>query len=222
MNKRCLIISGGNFEKIAVTDDSFVVACDKGYEYALRCGIRPDLIVGDFDSYDGNLPDDIEIIRLQEEKDDTDTLYALKEVIKRGAKDIEIVCALGARLDHEFSNLQTLVYAVEQGVNASITSERMKIYAVRNGRLDVVTFPGQILSVFSISDKCEGVCISGTHYDVDGIELKNSMPLGQSNYAEKSRVSVSVRLGTLIVMVGSDMHALLKNTGQNGKITGGS
>ena len=41
-----------------------VIACDRGYEYAARCGIKPDLLLGDFDSYTGALPAGVEVLRL--------------------------------------------------------------------------------------------------------------------------------------------------------------
>ncbi len=200
MDKNFLIISGGDYEEFGNPGNAFVIACDKGYEYAVRSGIIPDLIIGDFDSYSGELPENIEIMRLPKEKDDTDTMFAVKEAIKRGAESIRIVCALGARKDHEFANIQSLAYAVSNGADALISSKHTIIYAVRNGNLTINAFPGQDISVFSLSDISKGVTIKGTHYDVQGIELTNSMPLGQSNRAENDTVSISVEHGILIVM----------------------
>ena len=87
MKNRCAIISGGKFsppEKIESC--GFVIACDRGVEYALKCGITPDLIVGDFDSYKGKLPDGVPVLRLQVEKDYTDTQVAVDYAVKNGAR----------------------------------------------------------------------------------------------------------------------------------------
>ena len=53
MSKLCSIISGGDFSSLDDIEKSdFIIACDKGYEYAIRSNIKPDLTVGDFDSCD--------------------------------------------------------------------------------------------------------------------------------------------------------------------------
>lgn len=59
--------------------------------------ITPDLIIGDFDSYKEPLPENIEIMRSIPEKDDTDTMLAVRTVISRGAEKIRIYGALGGR-----------------------------------------------------------------------------------------------------------------------------
>ena len=51
MKKLCAIISGGQSDDLAgIRDADFIIACDRGYAYAKEAGIRPDLLVGDFDS----------------------------------------------------------------------------------------------------------------------------------------------------------------------------
>ena len=60
------IISGGEYASMPdIEKAKVVVACDKGYEYALAAGINPGVIVGDFDSYSGKLPSGVETIRLK-------------------------------------------------------------------------------------------------------------------------------------------------------------
>lgn len=60
---RCTIIAGSpeadiDFISEQVKDCNYLICADKGYEYAKKAGAKPNLIVGDFDSYSGNLPDD--------------------------------------------------------------------------------------------------------------------------------------------------------------------
>ena len=55
--KACAIVSGGSFSPLdGIGRADFVIACDKGCEYTAACGIKPDLLVGDFDSYTGEKP----------------------------------------------------------------------------------------------------------------------------------------------------------------------
>ena len=82
MNKRCVIVGGadiGNYDRIRerLRPEDYVVFCDSGLKHLEALGVRPGLIVGDFDSHE-NPHMDVETIVLPCEKDDTDTVYAVK------------------------------------------------------------------------------------------------------------------------------------------------
>ena len=79
MKQLCAIISGGQEDTLCgIEAADFIIACDRGYVYARNAGIRPDLLVGDFDSYRGALPADVPVLDLPVEKDDTDTMAAVR------------------------------------------------------------------------------------------------------------------------------------------------
>ena len=61
-----------------IDSDDFIICADGGYDEAARCGIVPDLIMGDFDSLSCDLPDNIATVRFSPEKDYTDLDLALK------------------------------------------------------------------------------------------------------------------------------------------------
>ena len=114
--KVCSIFAGGELGRVSKPQNGLVICADSGYEHAVTLGIKPDIIVGDFDSYEGELPSGVEIHRTVPEKDDTDTLMAVKIAIERGCDRIYLYGALGgARFDHAFANLQTMLYAREHG-----------------------------------------------------------------------------------------------------------
>ena len=57
MKKPWAIVSGGRFSPLTdIEKCGYIIACDRGYEYLHEAGLRPDLLVGDFDSYTGPLP----------------------------------------------------------------------------------------------------------------------------------------------------------------------
>lgn len=65
MKQLCAIISGGQEDALCgIEAADFIIACDRGYVYARNAGIRPDLLVGDFDSYRGALPADVPVLDL--------------------------------------------------------------------------------------------------------------------------------------------------------------
>ncbi len=202
MKTNCMIISGGDFSPIPVPDaETFVIACDRGYEYARRCGIRPDLLVSDFDSYDGEVEASIPLRRFPSEKDDTDTVIALRAAIEMGFARADLYCALGGRLDHTLANLQAAVFAQKQGLSVRILSPDTRIFTLMRGSLTLPKVEGFSLSVFAAEDRCGGVNIRGAKYELDGVELTDSFPLGVSNEWREAEATISVESGVLLIVL---------------------
>lgn len=92
---KCILVCAGEFVpiEILVEEGDFVIAVDGGFRYCQMLGILPDLILGDMDSASEEerlLIEEIEqdaperVHRLKPEKDDTDTLSAVREGLERG------------------------------------------------------------------------------------------------------------------------------------------
>ena len=202
MKTSCMIISGGTFTPLPQPDETtFVIACDRGYTYARRCGIRPDLLVSDFDSYDGPVDPEIPLQRFPSEKDDTDTMIAIRAALERGFREAVLYCALGGRLDHTLANLQSLAFALSHGLRLRIVSEDTEVLLLQNGTLSLPRREGFALSVFAFSDRCRGVSLHGTKYTLTDAELENSFPLGVSNEWAEDAATVSITGGTLLIVL---------------------
>ena len=105
MKRRCVVIGGAGIRDYQalwdyLNPDDFNIFCDSGLSHREALGIEPHLIVGDFDSHE-NPHLDVETIVLPREKDDTDTVYAVKEAVKRGFDDFLLLGAAGG-LQREF------------------------------------------------------------------------------------------------------------------------
>ena len=199
MSKRCVILSGGPYYAGATAaDGDYVIACDLGYGHALKAGIRPDLVIGDFDSYRGTVDPALAVIPLPVAKDDTDTGYALHYALDRGFDDIVIHYALGARLDHTLANLQSAMAAAQSGASITLCGAAETVRLVSHGSLTFGVRRGQALSVLALTDVCRDVCIEGAAYPLRHAELRSDYPLGVSNQAEGD-VTVSVGDGVLFV-----------------------
>ena len=202
MPKKCVIISGGEYSPIEGLDpEDFVIACDRGCEYAARQGIVPNLIVGDFDSYSGPLPEGVPVKKHQPEKDDTDTVIAVRYAIEQGFEETELLCALGGRLDHTLANIQTLAYAAAHGLRAWIKGERAELTVLTGGRLRLARREGWDFSLFSLSDETSGVGIRGAKYPLENARLTNRFPLGVSNEWAAEEAEVTLSSGLLLVVL---------------------
>lgn len=201
MSNTCLIISGGEFHPFERRHPfDCVIACDRGYAHALRLGISPDIIIGDFDSYNGELPIDKEIIRLPVNKDDTDTDFAVKLALSRGFDNIVITCAMGGRFDHEFANIQTLCNIAKHGAAATMVSSTTILHAICSNSIILPKRNGWSFSVFSISDECTNVSISGAEYNVTNETFFNTYPMGESNNWAEGSAFISCESGILLIV----------------------
>lgn len=200
MRKLCAIISGGEADDLAgIRDADFIIACDRGCAYAKKAAIRPDLLVGDFDSYRGELDKTVPVLDLPVEKDDTDTMAAVRWAVSEGFSEIRLYCALGGRLDHLMGNLQALGFACERGVKASLLGNDARIFLLKNDSITLPPLPGYSLSVLALSDRVENVCISGVKYPLQGARVTNTFPIGISNEWEDA-AKISCADGILLVI----------------------
>mgnify|MGYP002555171580 CR=1 FL=1 len=202
MKQLCAIISGGQEDTLCgIEAADFIIACDRGYVYARNAGIRPDLLVGDFDSYQAPLPDDIPTVTLPHEKDDTDTLYAVRTALKANFAEIWFYCALGGRLDHTYANLQTAAFAAAEGVKVRFLQNETEIRIVHNTAVTIPAKKGFALSVFSMDNAADGVSIAGAQYNLDHAQITNTFPIGISNeFIDGNPVQISVQNGTLMII----------------------
>lgn len=203
MSEFCLIISGAPecYFPVSFTKADFVIACDAGYIHAQRADIVPNVIIGDFDSYLGDLPGGVEIIRTKPEKDDTDTMMALKLAIRRGYRRIMLVGALGGRIDHMLANISLIAFAATKGADLQIVDGHHQIFAVRDGKRRVPRSSWRNLSVFAFDTECTGVTLRGVKYPLEGAVLTNTFALGVSNEFTEDIAEISVESGILIVVL---------------------
>lgn len=209
---RCILVCAGELrtDRVSVEDGDFVIAVDGGMEGCHKLGIRPDLVLGDFDSAEGTVAEEIrqmeekcpeKVMRLPCEKDDTDTLAALREGLKRGYKDFSIYGGTGGRLDHTMANVQCLMFLKNQGARGYLIGNKEMTFVIQKER---VCFPSGIkgiLSLFSISEESRGVTIEGLKYPLAKATLRNDFPIGISNEFMGKRASVEVLEGSLVCMM---------------------
>lgn len=179
--------------------DAYIIAADSGYSSVLEMGYSPDLTVGDFDSLTGEMPSVGEVFTVGAEKDDTDTMLAVKKALEAGYKDISITGAIGGRLDHTIANIQTLAYIKSHGGKGRLVGERDIVLLEREGRYIYKRMDGMYLSLFSYGNSAE-VSVSGVKYCLDRHCLENTFPLGVSNEITEQECTFTVWKGEVLVI----------------------
>ncbi|MBE6583159.1 MAG: thiamine diphosphokinase [Ruminococcaceae bacterium] len=195
--KLCCIVGAGPSELYTV-EGAFIIAADAGIEKLNKAGIAPDLIIGDFDSL-GTRPSGENVRVFPVEKDDTDTMLALKEAISLGYDTVIISGGLGGELDHTMANLQTLLYACDNGINAFLT-DGITTATVISDSITLGSESSGRCSVFAFGSEAIGVSISGLKYEASGITLSPSFPLGVSNHFVGKETKISLESGRLLII----------------------
>lgn len=204
--KKCVIIGSVlvSAEELSLLDRAacYVICADGGLDNAMKAGIQPDLLIGDFDSLQGTVPENVETIRLKVEKDDTDLFAAVREGIRRGFRDFELCGVLGGkRMDHSFANFCTLQYLASQGCHAVISDGERKVFVLSGGKLTLTGVVGRTVSVFPFGCASCRVSYTGLKYPLENAVLESKYPLGASNRVLKEKAQIMISSGSAIVFL---------------------
>lgn len=199
--KTCYIFSAvemkNNFPK--PDKDDLIIAADAGYLNVQKAGLRPDVIIGDFDSSKKpNTDTPIETFPIL--KDDTDTMLAIKYGFNSGYKRFEIYGGLGGeRTDHTIANIQSLAYIVDHGGEGILVGENETFALIKNSSIKLRSKKGKTLSVFAYGGIAEGISIKGAVYETDNLTLTPFFPLGVSNKFKENTSTVGVKNGCVLI-----------------------
>lgn len=200
---RCVIIGGAPIKNCGeirayIRDFDFIVACDGGLYNSDALGVTPSLIVGDFDSHP--VPDtNIETITLPREKDDTDTVFAVREAVRRGFDDFLLLGVTGGRLDHTLGNVSILLWLDSHNMCGMIADDTSEFEIVSRAP---VTIPDTyaFFSLLNITGEADGVTISGAKYPLSGARIDCEYQYGISNEVPPGgNAVVTVREGRLLL-----------------------
>ena len=197
----CYIIGAGEDFGLdfSPSDSDLIIAADGGLERLRAAGIKPDLIIGDFDSL-GRIPREDNVMVLPTVKDVTDTWAAIELGKERGYTRFRLYGCTGGRFDHTLANIQTLAALAAEGKQGFLVDQSQIITAVGPG---TVTFGSErrgFLSVFSHTDRCLGVSLKGLKYELEDAELTNRFPLGVSNEFLRKPASVTIGEGIAVLV----------------------
>ena len=199
--KTCYIISAVEMKNNFPSPDAddLVIAADAGYLNLQKTDIKPDVIIGDFDS--AKKPEaDAQVEAFPVLKDDTDTMLAIRYGFQSGYKRFEIYGGIGGeRTDHTIANIQSLAYIAEHGGSGTLVGENEHFTLIKNSSVTLHSEKGKTLSVFAYGGIAEGVSIKGAVYESDDLELSPFFPLGVSNKFKGDSATVGVKKGYILI-----------------------
>ncbi|MBO4391966.1 MAG: thiamine diphosphokinase [Clostridia bacterium] len=169
------------FEK---EDGDYIICADSGTEYAKRLGVKPDAVIGDFDSSKKpSVTDDFETVVLPHEKDDTDALFAARFALNKGFKKIYLAGGLGGRLDHTLGAIAVLRFIEKNGAECVICDGKTRVSLIRSEteKRFVYSENTEYVSVFPSEGESQCVEIRGFKYCLNGFNITSDFPIGVSN-----------------------------------------
>lgn len=202
--KRCVIVGGAAIEKYDtvksyLSDDDFFIFCDSGLFHEQALGFHPDLIVGDFDSHP-TPKTDIETICLPREKDDTDTVFAVKEAISRGFRDFILIGVCGARLDHTLGNVSILLMLHSKGFSGKIIDDFSEMVIV-DSNPQYIDESFSYFSLLNIDGNCGGVYERNAKFPLEDSVITPEYQYGISNEVIPGKVAeVAVLKGRALLI----------------------
>jgi thiamine pyrophosphokinase len=206
-------------------DVELVVAADGGAAACESLGLRPDLVIGDFDSADPALirrliRAGVEVQQVPAEKDQSDLELALDAAIERGADRLLVLGALGGpRVEHELAAIALLELALERHVEMALVDERSTLQLLAAGPpeghrhglpgaaaegpapgLTIEGRPGDYVSLFAWGSEALDVETDGLRYPLRREPLRPGPSRGLSNELTGSTAFVRFGSGRLLVI----------------------
>jgi thiamine pyrophosphokinase len=210
---KIVIVSGGKAPSRLliskeIEDADLVIGADSGGDCLYNYNIKPDYLLGDFDSISKQVFEYFKssrcvLLEYPVEKDSTDTEIALKKAAELGGKEIVFLGCTGSRVDHLLGNLGLLKLCLEWGIRASIKDDSNTIFLV-DQPCQIWREPGSTFSLQSYCDVVQCLSIKGAKYPLENYDLKLGAPLTISNEFIGEKVDIGFTSGVLMIIYSRD------------------
>ncbi|MBN9418183.1 thiamine diphosphokinase [bacterium SCN 62-11] len=211
-NPAAIIVAGGPPPPVAwarplLERASLVFCADSGLHLCLACGLQPDMLVGDLDSVGpeqlARLPQPrYGVEHHRSDKDESDLDLTLRALARYWQGPVDILAALGGRLDHALFNLCAVLFQGRQlGLRVRLLEPDTVVYPLEDEPLELVDLSGATCSILPLGSPLEGVHLEGFRYPLRGEPLGHRQTRGLSNQIESSTARIRARSGQALVVV---------------------
>ncbi len=218
---KTLIVTGGNIEKELLlktinetkneTKFENIIAVDNGLKILNEINIKPNHIVGDFDTVKSEILDlykedtSIKIHKFNPIKDNTDTDIAIRLAVEFKSDEIIILGAIGTRVDHLLGNIHVLKYALDSNIKCKIIDENNEIQLIdKTTIIKKKDITKKYISLIPLTEKVEHINLKGFKYELKNGTLAMGSSLGISNEISKEEAIIEFDNGILIMINSKD------------------
>lgn len=208
MKEKAIILCNGQMppkellEKY-LADTHYFVAADGGANRAAEIGLFPEVVIGDFDSFDEKLFENRNIQKVHLRDQETNDLEkALNWLLEKKIRKIEVFGATNMRMDHSLKNLSVMLRYRDEFESLIFRDEYGYCFLLPK-RFSAPYSIGQPLSLIPLNGRVEGITTEGLKYGLNNEFLENGIRDGSSNEAIQERVLIEYLKGDLLLYVAS-------------------
>lgn len=195
------------YMKEFINDNDYVIGCDGGLASIFFLNIKPDVLIGDFDSIDFRILeqyDHVRRIEFKREKDFSDLEASFNHCFQFEPSEIIVFGALGGRIDHCLSNIELLKKYSNINTNIRFYDNYNEIFVVQKNVAIIKT--KEYLSLLPASDECI-VSLKGVMYELDNYKIEKDSTYTISNEITGNFAMLEVHSGKVLV-IQSNTHNL--------------
>lgn len=209
--KACILLNGKiediNFLKEVIGNEKYdyIICADGGANYLYKLNIVPDYILGDLDSLQLKAKDyfkekGVNFKKFPERKNETDAQLCIHLAKSLGVLQIELLGALGGRIDHTVANINLMYYIKKLGINPVIKNDKEDLYMIESEFIDICGEKGDTLSILPVNGDAVGITLEKLEYPLKDAIIKYGDPIGISNVMENKKCRITVNEGTLLIV----------------------
>jgi thiamine pyrophosphokinase len=208
---RAVILINGHLPDLAaarrhIRPGDRLICADAGAEHAIAMGLVPDVVVGDLDSLRPAQRVALAEAGVRFEtfpvlKDKTDLELALQLAVAEGATEIDLLAALGGRLDQTLANLLLLARPEWAAVRVRVIEGNQIAWVMRGGQTTAVNGTiGDILSLVPLTPEVLGVTLDGVRWPLHDATLHLGETLTISNAMTAPLAHMRMEEGLMFVV----------------------
>jgi len=198
MQKLALFLNGEKPKRIPNLSKYDKIFCTDGaYNFLKEINIKPDLIIGDFDSIN-KLPKDIPHLHTPNQNF-TDFEKAIKYIIKNKYNSIDVFAANGLEQDHFLGNMTTAL-KYKKKIQIVFFDDKQTYYFIEK-KFKIENIKGKKVSLFPFP-KAKNIFSKGLQYPLNGMDLNMTKnKIGTRNLAIENTVEIKFSKGNILIFI---------------------
>lgn len=182
-----------------------VIAADGGARHAIAMGLLPRVVVGDLDSLEPDLLEQlaaqgVELEKHPAAKNKTDLELAIERAIRDGAQEILLLGALGGRLDQAIANVLLMAQRDWPALIQLVDAAEIATVIHAGELMTLEAAPGSTMSLLPLSAEVTGITYTGMLYPLENATLHLGSTRGVSNEIVSHPATVSIDTGIALVI----------------------
>ena len=186
----------------------YIMAVDGGYAHLQKIEVRPDIVIGDFDSL-GEEPFGIRACKFPVDKDDSDLQLAMRRLQIQEAERVFVFGALGGRLDHLLANLRVCAREAKRAKEIVLVGAKETAYILTGGcaweRPAGEIDAGKTLSIMQIEGPVQGLFVRGLKWEGDDLDITGKPSLCLSNVTTDAPILIGIDAGKIAIIVNEEV-----------------